>query len=49
MIMGNFPSEYILRYKVPVIRKELAHCLINNYGLNQRETAEKLCITPTAV
>ena len=47
--MANLPCEYILWYGIPVIRKELAHCLINNFGLNQRETAEKLGITPAAV
>ena len=47
--MANLPCEYILWYGVPVIRKELALCLINNFGLNQRETAEKLDITPAAV
>jgi predicted transcriptional regulator len=47
--MGNLPCEYILWYGIPVIRKELAICLIKNYGLNQRETAEKLGVTPAAI
>ena len=34
---------------LPVIRKEIAESMITNYGLNQKETAEKLGITPAAV
>jgi predicted transcriptional regulator len=34
---------------LPVIRKEIAVSMINDYGLNQRQTAEKLDITPAAV
>jgi len=34
---------------LPVIRKEIAVSMINDYGLNQKETAEKLDITPAAV
>jgi predicted transcriptional regulator len=34
---------------LPVIRKEIAESMINDYGLNQKETAEKLGITPAAV
>lgn len=49
MFMGNLPCEYVIWYCIPVIRRELAYCLINNYGLNQKETAEKLGITPAAV
>ena len=47
--MVNLPCEYILWYGVPVIRKELAICLIKNHGLNQKEAAQKLGITPAAV
>jgi predicted transcriptional regulator len=34
---------------IPTIRKELAEMMIKQFGLNQRETAEKLGITPSAV
>ena len=34
---------------LPVIRKEIAESMINNFGLNQKETAEKLGVTPAAV
>jgi uncharacterized protein len=34
---------------LPVIRKEIAESMITDYGLSQKETAEKLEITPAAV
>jgi hypothetical protein len=34
---------------LPVIRKEIAESMINDYGFSQKETAEKLGITPAAV
>ncbi|MCK4332307.1 MAG: hypothetical protein KAV40_01875 [Thermoplasmatales archaeon] len=34
---------------LPVIRKEIAESMINNFGLNQKETAKKLGVTPAAV
>jgi len=34
---------------LPVIRKELAVSMINSFGLTQKETAEKLGVTPAAV
>ena len=34
---------------LPVIRKEIAESMINDFGLTQKETAEKLGITPAAV
>ena len=43
------PCEYIVWNGLPIIRKKIAESMINNYGLNQRETAKKLCITPAAV
>ena len=47
--MCQVPCEYIKWYGLPVIRKELARSMINNFGLNQKETAEKLGVTPAAV
>jgi predicted transcriptional regulator len=34
---------------LPVIRKGIAESMINDYGLSQKEAAEKLGITPAAV
>jgi len=34
---------------IPTIRKELAESLINHFGLSQREAAEKLGLTPSAI
>jgi predicted transcriptional regulator len=34
---------------LPVIRKEIAESMIRDYGLSQKEAAEKLGITPAAV
>jgi hypothetical protein len=34
---------------VPAIRKELAEKLIKQFGLSQREAAEKLGLTPAAI
>ena len=34
---------------MPAIRSEIARSMVNNFGLNQKEAAAKLEITPTAV
>jgi hypothetical protein len=34
---------------LPVIRKEIAKSMISDFGLNQKDAAEKLGITPAAV
>jgi predicted transcriptional regulator len=34
---------------LPAIRKEIAECMINDFGLNQKETAKKMGITPAAI
>ena len=47
--MRRTPCEYMMWNGLPVIRKEIAESMINNYGLNQKETAEKLGLTPAAV
>ena len=47
--MKRTTCEYIMWNGLPVIRKEIAVSMINDYGLNQKETAEKLDITPAAV
>ncbi len=47
--MKKAPCEYMIWQGIPFIRKQLAEHLINDFGLSQRETAEKLNITPAAV
>lgn len=47
--MRRTPCEYIIWNGIPNIRKELAEVLIKQYKLNQKEVAEKLGITPSAV
>jgi len=47
--MKRTPCEYVLWNGLPLIRKELAESLITNFGLSQKEAAEKLGLTPAAV
>ena len=47
--MKTTPCEYMMWNGLPVIRKEIAESIINDFGLNQKETAKKLGITPAAV
>ena len=47
--MKRASCEYMMWNGLPVIRKEIAVSMINDYGLSQKETAEKLDITPAAV
>jgi predicted transcriptional regulator len=47
--MKRTPCEYILWNGLPVIRKEIAESMITDFGLNQKEAAEKLGMTPAAV
>jgi predicted transcriptional regulator len=48
-LMKRVPCEYMIWNGLPLIRKEIAESLMTNFGLNQKETAEKLGITPAAV
>ena len=41
--------EFMMWNGLPVIRREIAMSMINDYGLSQKETAEKLGVTPAAV
>jgi len=41
--------EFLIWNGLPVIRKEIAECMINEFGLTQKETAEKLGLTPAAI
>ncbi len=47
--MRRTPCEYMMWNGLPVIRREIAQSMIKNFGLNQKETAEKLGVTPAAV
>jgi predicted transcriptional regulator len=47
--MKRTPCEYVMWNGLPVIRKEIAESMITNFGLNQKEAAEKLGVTPAAV
>jgi hypothetical protein len=47
--MKRTPCEHILWNGLPVIRKEMAESMISDYGLNQKEAAEKLGMTPAAI
>ena len=47
--MGRLPCENIIWYGIPVVRRELAFSLINQFGLTQKDAAERLGITPAAV
>ena len=47
--MRRTPCEYMMWNGIPAIRKELAETMIKQFGLSQREAAEKLGLTPAAV
>ena len=47
--MKRTPCEYMIWNGLPAIRKEIAESMVRDFGLNQREAAEKLGITPAAV
>jgi predicted transcriptional regulator len=47
--MKHQPCEKAIWETLPIIRKEVACCMIHNYGLTQKEAAESLGITPAAV
>jgi predicted transcriptional regulator len=47
--MKQTPCEYVLWHGLPVLRKEIARCMINDFGLNEKEAAEKLGVSPAAV
>ena len=48
-MMKRVPCEYVIWNGLPLVRKEIAQSLITNFGLSQKEAAEKLGITPAAV
>ena len=46
--MIRTPCEYMHWQGLPIIRKELVKIMINDFGLSQKEAAEKIGITPAA-
>jgi len=49
MSMRRTPCEFMMWNGLPVIRKEIATHMIDNFGLTQKEAAQKLGLTPAAV
>lgn len=47
--MRRTPCEFMMWNGLPVIRREIAESMIKNHGLNQKETAIKLGVTPAAI
>lgn len=47
--MKRTTCEYMMWNGLPAIRKEIAESMIDDFGLSQKETAERLGITPAAV
>jgi len=41
--------EYIFWNVIPTIRREIAKSMVHDFGLNQKDAANKLGITPAAV
>ncbi len=49
VFMEKIPCEYIVWNVLPSIRKEFAKALMKNYGLNQKQVAQILNLTSSAV
>ena len=47
--MKRTTCEYMMWSGLPVIRKGIAESMINDFGLSQKNTAEKLGVTPAAI
>ena len=47
--MKRTPCEYLLWNLLPAVRNEIARSMVNDFGLSQKEAAEKLEIQPAAV
>jgi predicted transcriptional regulator len=41
--------EYIFWNVIPTIRREIAKSMVNDFGLNQKETAKLLGVTPASI
>ena len=47
--MNRSICEFMMWNGLPIIRKGIAESMINDFGLNQTETAKKMGITPAAI
>ena len=47
--MKKLPFEKAIWETIPLIRKEIACCMVNEFGLTQKEAANIIRITPAAV
>ena len=47
--MNQIPCEYIVWHVLPILRKEIAKSMIKDFGLNEKQAAENLDLTPAAV
>jgi len=47
--MKQTPCEYIVWHGLPVLRKEIVKSMVENFDLSQKEAAERLDVTPSAV
>jgi predicted transcriptional regulator len=47
--MKATPCEFMMWNGLPVIRREIAESMINEYKLNQKQAAERLGVTPAAI
>jgi len=47
--MKKLPCEKAIWDTIPIIRKELACCMVRDFGFSQKEAAKKLRITPAAI
>ena len=45
----EMPCESVIWHILPAIRKGLTKCMIEEYGLSQKEVAEKLGLTTAAI
>jgi len=48
-VVRRTTCEYMMWNGLPVIRKEIAASMVRDFGFTQKETAEKLGVTPAAV
>ena len=47
--MEKTPCELMIWDLLPVIRKELVCCIVHNFGLSQKDAAEKMGLTPATI
>ena len=47
--MKRTPCESMMWTGLPAIRKEFALCMVNEFGLSQKEVAQQLELSPAAI